>query len=47
MAGAFAENCASIRVMQKAGMQLMDKTELIEYRGQNRNCVYYGIGEIP
>lgn len=43
-AGAFEENRASIRVMQKAGMQRMEKTEVIEYRGQNHNCVYYKIG---
>ena len=42
-AGAFAENIASIRVMQKAGMHLLDKTEQLEYRGQTHHCVYYGI----
>lgn len=41
-AGAFAENAASIRVMQKAGMHLMDKTEELEYRGRLHHCVYYG-----
>jgi len=42
-AGAFSENTASIRVMQKAGMRLMDKTETLEYRGKTHRCVYYGI----
>lgn len=41
-AGAFAENPASIRVMQKAGMHLLDKTEDLEYRGKLHHCVYYG-----
>lgn len=41
--GAFEENAASIRVMQKCGMKLLDKTDVIEYRGQNHNCVYYSI----
>lgn len=41
-AGAFAENPASIRVMQKAGMHLLDRTEELEYRGRRHHCVYYG-----
>ena len=41
--GAFEENIASLRVMQKCGMKLLDKTDVIEYRGQNHNCVYYSI----
>ena len=41
--GACEENAASIRVMQKCGMKLLDKTDVIEYRGQNHNCVYYSI----
>lgn len=40
-AGAFESNAASIRVMQKVGMTLMDKTEEIEYRGQTHRCVFY------
>lgn len=40
-AGAFEENKASIRVMQKAGMALQDKTEDLEYRGKVHHCVYY------
>ena len=42
-AGAFAENKASLRVMQKAGMHLMDKTEQLEYRGKCHTCLYYEI----
>lgn len=41
--GAFSENPASIRVMEKAGMKLLPKTEEIEYRGSVHHCVYYGI----
>lgn len=41
IAGAFAENPASIRVMEKAGMIRMDKREEIEYRGKTHSCVYY------
>ena len=41
VAGAFAENAASIRVMEKAGMVLQKKSEYIEYRGQSHRCVYY------
>ena len=40
-AGAFAENPASLRVMQKAGMTLMDKTEDLEYRGKTHHCIFY------
>lgn len=43
VAGAFAENPASIRVMEKCGMTLLDKTEEIEYRGVVHRCVYYAI----
>lgn len=39
--GAFEENAASIRVMVKAGMALMDKRDEIEYRGKLHQCVYY------
>ena len=41
IAGAFSENAASIRVMEKAGMRKQEKTEEIEYRGQIHPCVYY------
>lgn len=39
--GAFAENTASIRVMEKARMQRLEKTDEIEYRGILHRCVYY------
>ena len=40
--GAFGHNKASLRVMEKAGMEKLDFTESIEYRGEVHNCVYYG-----
>ena len=43
VAGAFSENLASMRVMQKAGMQLQEFTEEIEYRGKIHHCIYYAI----
>ncbi|MBQ9148741.1 MAG: GNAT family N-acetyltransferase [Oscillospiraceae bacterium] len=42
-AGAFEENPASIRVMEKAGMKRQEMTDQIEYRGAVHNCVYYSI----
>ena len=39
--GAFVENAASIRVMEKCGMTLLPQTEDIEYRGRVHRCVYY------
>ena len=41
--GAFEENTASIRVMEKCGMQRMEHTDTIEYRGKTHLCVYYSI----
>ena len=41
-AGAFDHNPASIRVMQKCGMVLQEKEEMIPYRGTQYRCVYYG-----
>ena len=43
LAGAFEKNVASQRVMQKAGMKLIDMTEEIEYRGETHHCVFYAI----
>lgn len=43
VAGAFAENQASIRVMEKCGMQKIKKSDRIEYRGKMHDCVYYAI----
>lgn len=39
--GAFEENSASIRVMEKCDMQKLDQTDEIEYRGVTHTCVYY------
>ena len=39
--GAFEENVASIRVMQKCGMKVLPKTDTIEYRDRKHNCIYY------
>ena len=39
--GAFAENRASIRIMEKCGMQPMDKRDTVAYRGRQYECVYY------
>ena len=41
LTGAFEENLSSIRVMEKCGMQRLEKTETIEYRGKCHTCVYY------
>lgn len=43
LAGAFAENTASIRVMIKSGMKKLDRRDEIEYRGRVHRCVYYSI----
>lgn len=42
-AGAFEENLASQRVMQKCGMVLTGEEERIEYRDKIHRCVYYQI----
>ena len=39
--GAFAENGASIRVMEKSGMTRLDEVTKIEYRGQEHDCVWF------
>lgn len=41
LAGAFSQNTASLRVMQKAGMTLQEKTEDLEYRGSVHHCIFY------
>lgn len=43
IAGAFDHNIASIRVMEKAGMQRLNKSDTIEYRGEVHHCIYYSI----
>ncbi len=42
-AGAFVENPASLRVMEKAGMIRQEKEDDIEYRGLVHHCIYYHI----
>lgn len=42
-AGAFSENAASMRVMEKVGMHRLEKREQIEYRGKTHQCVFYEI----
>lgn len=42
-AGAFEHNAASMRVMEKAGMTRLEKTEEIEYRGKVRRVICYSI----
>ena len=43
VAGAFEQNSASIRVMQKCGLTKIDKEEDILYRGTTMHCVYYAL----
>ena len=43
VAGAFVENPASLRVMEKCGMHKIEKTEKIAYRGNTHDCVFYEI----
>ena len=39
-AGAFIENPASTRIMEKAGMTRIDYTDEVEYRGKVHKCIY-------
>ena len=43
LAGAFSENAASMRVMEKCGMTRQDFTEDIDYRGVTHTCIYYAM----
>ena len=43
MAGAFSANIASIRCMEKCGMERLEKTEEIEYRGTVHLCRYCSV----
>ena len=43
LAGAFSENTASMRVMEKCGMTRQDYTDTIDYRGVTHTCIYYAI----
>ena len=44
-AGHFESNPASGRVMQKAGMHKIEKTEVIVYRNEEHHCVFYEISQ--
>ncbi len=44
--GAFEENLASQRVMQKCGMVLTGEEEQIEYRNKTHSCKYYQITRV-
>lgn len=41
--GAFEENGASMRVMEKCGMKRIDVTEEYDYRGMTHKVLYYSI----
>ena len=41
LAGAFSENLASLRVMEKCGMVKQEYTDDWEYRGVTHTCIYY------
>lgn len=41
LAGAFSENLASLRVMEKCGMTRQEYMDEIEYRGKTHTCLYY------
>lgn len=41
VAGAFEENAASLRIMEKSGMERLDKTDTVTYRGKEHRCIYY------
>ena len=43
LAGAFEENPASLRVMEKCGMTRQTYTDTIDYRGTTHTCIYYAI----
>ena len=42
-AGAFEENTASMRVMEKCGMTRTEQEEFLEYRGRTYRCINYSI----
>ena len=41
--GAFEENPASLRVMEKSGMALIDREDIISYRGKDHRCLYRAV----
>ncbi len=46
-AGAFAENAASLRVMEKCAMTVCSQNTVLEYRGQTHRCVFCQICRPP
>ncbi len=44
-AGAFEDNLASIRVMEKSGMKKIGHSDEVDYRGKIHRCVYYAVGK--
>ena len=42
-AAAFAENAASLRVMEKCGMERTGQTETVVYRGESHPCICYAV----
>ncbi len=42
-AGVFEENTASMRVMEKSGMNRIQQEDIIEYRGKVHRCINYEI----
>ena len=42
-AGAFEDNRASMRVMEKCGLTPTGETEIIPYRGENHRCICYAV----
>ena len=47
IAGAFENNVASMRVMEKSGMTKCDYTENVEYNGKTIKCIMYNIKKNP
>lgn len=43
IAGAFEENKASFRVMQKCGMERTDREEDVFYQNKLQHCIYFSI----
>ena len=45
IAAFFEENPSSKRVLEKCGMQKLNKDDYIEYQGSPHHCFYYGISK--
>ena len=41
VAGAFEDNAASLRIMEKSGMTRLEKEDTVTYRDQEHRCIYY------